>query len=62
MAVWGNFKIAIFVSISKGSEGFLYVFSDHVLQARGRGSNGTPAALPRGQTGPPNPRLPTQQG
>lgn len=25
------------------------------------GSNGTPAALPRGQTGPPNPRLPTQQ-
>ena len=26
------------------------------------GSNGTPAALPRGQTGPPNPRLPTQQG
>ena len=37
MAVWGNFKIAIFVSIFKGSEGFLYVFSDHVLQARGRG-------------------------
>ena len=25
------------------------------------GSNGTPAALPRGQTGPPTPRLPTQQ-
>ena len=29
---------------------------------QGGGSNGTPAALPRGQTGPPNPRLPTQQG
>ena len=48
-----NFKMVIFVSIFKGSGGFWYVFSDHVLQARGRGSKGTPPALPRGQIGTP---------
>lgn len=37
MPIWGNFKIAIFSSIYNTFSHFCVVFSDHVLQARGRG-------------------------
>ena len=62
MAVWGNFKIAIFASISRVLHEFCMYFQTTYYRPVAGGSNGTPAALPRGQTGPPNPRLPTQQG
>lgn len=62
MPIWGNFKIAIFSSIYNTFSHFCVVFSDHVLQARGRGGKWLrQSPLPRGQPGPPIPRLPTQQ-
>ena len=61
MPIWGNFKIAIFSSIYSTFSHFCVVFSDHVLQARGRAGDGSGSPLPRGQPGPPIPRLPTQQ-
>ena len=61
MPVWGNFFTAFPPSIYKAFRQFWYVFSDHVLQACGRGRKWPAAALARGQMGPPNPHLPTHQ-
>ena len=41
---------------------FVLYFQTTYYRPVAGGSNGTPSALPRGQTGPPDPRLPTQQG
>lgn len=56
MPIWGNFKIAIFSSIYNTFSHFCVVFSDHVLQARGRGGKWlrqSPAARSAGSPYPP---------
>ena len=56
MPIWGNFKIAIFSSIYNTFSHFCVVFSDHVLQARGRGGGWlrqSPAARSAGSPYPP---------
>ena len=56
MPIWGNFKIAIFYSIYNTFSHFCVVFSDHVLQARGRGGKWlrqSPAARSAGSPYPP---------
>ena len=57
MPIWGNFKIAIFSSIYNTFSHFCVVFSDHVLQARGRGQDmpsGGSAARSDGSPQPPS--------
>lgn len=62
MAVWGILKLPFSPVFTRVSHEFCMYFQTTYYRPVAGGSNGTPAALPRGQTGPPNPRLPTQQG
>ena len=54
-------KLPFFPVFTILSATFVLYFQTTYYRPVAGGSNGTPAALPRGQTGPPNPRLPTQQ-
>ena len=56
------FKLPFSPVFTRVSHEFCMYFQTTYYRPVAGNSNGTPAALPRGQTGPPNPRLPTQQG